>query len=79
MLIANPVPRADQIDPLKIEAAITDALSLADEQSISGKALTPFLLDQIRQITDGASLNANKALVCNNAALAADIAVAMTG
>lgn len=79
VLIANPVPRADQIDPLKIEAAITDALSLADEQSISGKALTPFLLDQIRQITDGASLNANKALVCNNAALAADIAVAMTG
>ena len=79
VLIANPVPRADQIDPLKIEVAITDALSLADEQSISGKALTPFLLDQIRQITDGASLNANKALVRNNAALAADIAVAMTG
>ena len=52
VLIANPVPRADQIDPLKIEAAITDALSLADEQSISGKALTPFLLDQIRQIMD---------------------------
>ena len=52
VLIANPVPRADQIDPLKIEAAITDALSHADEQSI-GKALTPFLLDQIRQITDG--------------------------
>ena len=78
VLIANPVPRADQIDPLKIEVAITDALSLADEQSISGKALTPFLLDQIRQITDGASLNANKALVRNNATLAADIAVAMT-
>ena len=78
VLIANPVPRADQIDPLKIEVAITDALSLADEQSISGKALTPFLLDQIRQITDGTSLNANKALVRNNATLAADIAVAMT-
>ena len=79
VLIANPIPEVNRIDPEKVETAITDALSLADEQSISGKALTPFLLDQIRQITDGASLNANKALVRNNAALAADIAVAMTG
>ena len=78
MLIANPVPQANQIDPAKIESAITDALALADEKSISGKALTPFLLDQIRHITDGASLNTNKALVRNNAVLAADIAVAMT-
>jgi pseudouridine-5'-phosphate glycosidase len=78
VLIANPVPQEDQIDPTKIEAAITDALTLADNKSISGKALTPFLLDQIRHITEGASLNANKALVRNNAELAADIAVAMT-
>ena len=78
VLIANPVPQEDQIDPTKIEAAITDALTLADNKSISGKALTPFLLDQIRHITEGASLNANKALVRNNAVLAADIAVAMT-
>ena len=78
VLIANPVPEADQIDPIKIEAAISDALSLANQKSIKGKALTPFLLDQIRQITDGASLNTNKALVQNNALLAADIALAMT-
>jgi pseudouridine-5'-phosphate glycosidase len=78
VLIANPVPQEDQIDPTKIEVAITDALTLADNKSISGKALTPFLLDQIRHITEGASLNANKALVRNNAVLAADIAVAMT-
>ena len=79
VLIANPVPQAEQIDPEKIETAIKDALALADEKSISGKALTPFLLDQIRHMTDGASLHANKALVRNNALLAADIAVAMTG
>ena len=79
VLIANPVPQAVRIDPEKIEAAITDALVLANEKSISGKDLSPFLLDQIRHITDGASLNANKALVRNNAELAADIAVAMTG
>jgi pseudouridine-5'-phosphate glycosidase len=78
VLIANPVPKAYQIDPAKIEAAIKKALALADEKSISGKALTPFLLDQVRHITDGASLNANKALVRNNALLAADIAVAIT-
>ena len=79
VLIANPVPQANQIDPVKIEMAITDALALADEKSISGKSLTPFLLDQIMNITDGASLHANKALVHNNALLAADIAVEMTG
>ena len=79
VLIANPVPQANQINPAKIESAITDAVALADEKSISGKALTPFMLDQIKHITHGASLNANKALVRNNAALAADIAVAMTG
>jgi len=78
VLIANPVPQAYQIDPAKIETAIIEALNLATEKSISGKALTPFLLDQIRHITHGASLNANKALVRNNAMLAADIAVAMT-
>ena len=79
VLIVNPVPQADQIDSAKIEVAITDALALADERSISGKALTPFLLDKISHITDGASLHTNKALVHNNALLAADIAVAMTG
>ena len=78
VLIANPVPQADQINPAEIEVAITDALALADEKSISGKALTPFLLKQIMHITNGDSLNTNKALVRNNAELAANIAVAMT-
>ena len=79
VLIVNPIPQVNQIDPTTIETAIADALSLADEKSVSGKALTPFLLDQIRHITEGASLHANKALVRNNAKLAADIAVEMTG
>jgi pseudouridine-5'-phosphate glycosidase len=79
VLIANPIPQVNQIDPAKIETAITAALALADEKSINGKALTPFLLDQIRHITGGASLHANKALVRNNALLAAEIAVEMTG
>ena len=79
VLVVNPIPQVHQIDPAKIETAIADALALADEKSISGKALTPFLLNQIRYITEVASLHANKALVRNNALLAADIAVEMTG
>ena len=79
VLIVNPIPQVNQIDPTTIETAIADALALADEKSVSGKALTPFLLDQIRHITEGASLHANKALVRNNALLATDIAVEMTG
>ena len=79
VLIVNPIPQVNQIDPTTIETAVADALALADEKSINGKALTPFLLDQIRHITEGASLHANKSLVRNNALLAADIAVEMTG
>ncbi len=79
VLIVNPIPQLNQIEPAKVEIAITDALALAGQKSISGKALTPFLLDQIRHITEGATLNTNKALVRNNALLAADIAVEMTG
>ena len=52
VLIVNPIPRVNQIEPAKIETAITDALALASQKSISGKALTPFLLDQIMHITD---------------------------
>ena len=52
-----------------------DALAKASSQGITGKALTPFLLDYIRHITDGTSLKTNTALVQNNASLAADIAV----
>ena len=52
VLIVNPIPQVNQIEPAKIETAITDALALASQKSISGKALTPFLLDQIMHITD---------------------------
>ena len=48
----------------------------AEKQGVSGKAVTPFLLDHIRVKTDGRSLAANKALVLHNARLAADIALA---
>ncbi len=77
VLIANPIPKDVEISADIIEVAIDNALQQAESQNISGKALTPFLLDSIRHITDGHSLIANKALVENNAVLAAEIAAEM--
>lgn len=74
VLITNPVPAANEIPSHQIETAIRSALDQAKAQNIIGKSLTPFLLDSIRHITEGASLKTNKALVLNNAALAADLA-----
>jgi pseudouridine-5'-phosphate glycosidase len=77
LLIANPVPEADAIAPAEINAIIAGALRAAETESVSGKALTPFLLDRINRASDGRSLRANIALVKNNARLAARIAVAL--
>lgn len=74
LLIANPVPEAHQLDAAIMERAIDQALRDADVQQIKGKAITPFLLTRIEQLTGGDSLAANIELVCNNARLAAEIA-----
>jgi len=75
VLVTNPVPKADEIPALELQAAITSALEQAEIRGITGKKVTPYLLDHIREETDGRSLNTNKALVLNNARLAADIAL----
>ncbi|WP_320201673.1 pseudouridine-5'-phosphate glycosidase [Agrobacterium sp. rho-13.3] len=77
MLIANPVPEEDEISREEMEVYITRALSHAEEDEISGKAVTPYLLSKIFEITEGRSLDTNIALVRNNARLAAEIAVAL--
>ena len=76
-LIANPIPLADEIPLTELAPVIAQALLEADEQGISAKLVTPFLLQRIFELTDGASLTANIALVMNNARLAAEIAVEM--
>ena len=76
MVIANPVLREDAMDEEVIEEAITKSLKEASEKGIDGKALTPFLLERISQLTDGESLKTNIALVCNNALVGAKIAFA---
>jgi pseudouridine-5'-phosphate glycosidase len=77
VLIANPIPEAHEIAFDQMEVHIQHALAAAEEQGVNGKRLTPFLLDQVRQNTQGQSLAANIALVVNNARIAAEIAVAL--
>jgi len=76
MVIANPVLREDAMDEEVIEDAITKSLKEASEKGIDGKAVTPFLLERISQLTDGESLKTNIALVYNNALVGAKIAFA---
>ena len=77
VLVANPIPAADALDAKAIEARIAEAIAGAEAEGVSRKALTPFLLKRIFELTDGKSLVANIALVENNAKVAAQIAVAL--
>ncbi|MXZ85338.1 MAG: pseudouridine-5'-phosphate glycosidase [Acidimicrobiia bacterium] len=77
-VIANPIPQHAAIPTDRIEAAIAQACVHADAEGISGKELTPFLLQWLVDATDGESLEANKELVVNNAKVAALIAQHLT-
>ena len=76
VVVANPIPEADEIPSAEIEPVIAAALAEADRLGIRGKDVTPFLLSEIVKATKGRSLQANIALVKNNARVAAEIAVA---
>lgn len=78
-LVANPIPPEDEIPAADLAPVIARALSEAEVQGISAKAVTPFLLSRIFDLTAGRSLQANIALVLNNARLAAAIARALAG
>ncbi len=78
ILVTNPIPGANAIDPADIDPHIAKAVQDADARGIGGKELTPFLLQRILELTGGRSLEANIALIKNNAMLAAQIAVALT-
>lgn len=76
-LIANPIPVSAEIPAEAISASIEAALAEAKVRKISGKDVTPFLLGRIVEATGGKSLEANIALVENNARLGARIAIAL--
>lgn len=75
-VIANPIPAEDAIDKESIDKIIQQALLEAEKNGIKGKDVTPFMLGKVKELTEGRSLDANIALVKNNAVIGAQIAVA---
>lgn len=78
LIVANPVPEAEQLDPGLHARVLADALRACADQGVTGQAVTPFLLDYLVRHTEGASLDANLAAVRGNVRLAARIAAAWT-
>lgn len=76
LVVANPLPTDTQLDPDLHDHVLHQGLALADQRSISGKAVTPFLLDHFHRSTDGLSLTVNTHIILRNSELAAQIAVA---
>jgi pseudouridylate synthase len=79
LIVANPVPEDEQLDPEVHARVLADALHACEEEGVSGQAVTPFLLDYLVRHTEGASLSANLAAVRGNVRLAAQIAAAWAG
>ncbi|WP_224386597.1 pseudouridine-5'-phosphate glycosidase [Pseudonocardia sp. ICBG1293] len=79
LLVANPVPAAEQLPPEVHDAALTEALAALDRAGIGGQDATPFLLARVRDATGDASLEVNVAVYRHNVALGARIATALSG
>jgi pseudouridine-5'-phosphate glycosidase len=77
ILVAVPIPSGDELPAAEAEGAIATALAESEAQGIKGKAVTPFLLARVSELTGEASLRANVALLVNNARVASAIAVAL--
>ncbi len=77
VLLTVPIPAADEIPTATIEAAMEEALRTSLAAGVTGPDVTPFVLAEIERLTNGGSIPANVALAENNAAVAAEIAVAI--
>lgn len=77
VVVSNPVPSESAMPAEEIDAIIRQALGEADAQGVKGKAVTPFLLARIKELTEGRSLATNIALVKHNALVGARLAVAL--
>jgi pseudouridine-5'-phosphate glycosidase len=76
IVVANPIPLDQQWDPEEHDRVLTEALALAAAEGVTGKAVTPFLLLKIVELSEGRSLEVNLDLARNNVRVAADIATA---
>lgn len=76
LIVANPLPNDQQLDPDLHDRVLTEGLALAQSRNITGKAVTPFLLDFFHRTTHGQSLVVNANIIVRNSELAARIAVA---
>ena len=76
LIVANPLPESEQLDPDLHDAVLEEGVRLASARNITGKDVTPFLLDHFHRATHGASLIVNEQIIVRNAELAARIAVA---
>ena len=74
VVVANPLPLDEQLDPELHDRVLADGFAAAEAAGMTGKDVTPFLLDHLARETQGASLEANVRLVLRNARLAAEIA-----
>jgi pseudouridine-5'-phosphate glycosidase len=79
VLVANPVPHEHEIPYETMRVVIDQAIAESQQAGISGKAVTPWLLGRIVELTDGRSLATNQALITSNATLAAELAVQLAG
>jgi pseudouridine-5'-phosphate glycosidase len=76
IVVANPLPESEQLDPALHARVLEDGLAAAERAGATGKDATPFLLDFFHRETGGASLEVNVRIVLRNAELAARIAAA---
>ncbi|SDC73627.1 pseudouridine-5'-phosphate glycosidase [Geodermatophilus telluris] len=79
VVVANPLPADEQLDPALHDRVIADALAAAEAAGVRGKAVTPFVLDHLHRASEGATLAVNVRLVLRNAELAGRIAAALAG
>ncbi|MDN4060610.1 pseudouridine-5'-phosphate glycosidase [Massilia sp. YIM B02769] len=79
VVVSNPVPAASAMPKEEIDRITEQALKEAEQQGVTGKLVTPFLLARIKELTEGRSLATNIALVKHNALIGARLAVALNG
>jgi pseudouridylate synthase / pseudouridine kinase len=78
LFFANPIPEEHSIPKAEIDQAISEAVQDAERQGVSGHANTPFILARIKELTQGRSIPANRALIESNVARATKVAVELS-